>query len=194
MEKIFLIIIYILTFSSAFAQKTITVKCDSIYKDKGISLELKFFNESQNSSDEEANCTLIITQNLKDRKAVLLKDSIFSSAKQIEFKDYNNDTVKDILVQNFSDVRSNWTYYLYLFNPKTNRFSKVIGFEEIKNPSYNLKYNIIESHVVSGTNWVGFYKIKNNKIYDYQIEVIDDGSLKAEKEYQKAIRKISLKK
>ncbi len=126
---------YILISFSAVAQKRSIIKCDSIYKGKLISIELINFKNDEDSDD--ANCTLIIKQRLKNETKILLKDQIFSSAQEIEFRDFNNDNIKDVLVQNFSDVRSNWTYNLYLFNPKTNSFTKIIGFEEIKNPIYN---------------------------------------------------------
>ena len=83
---------------------------------------------------------------------------------------------------------------MYLFDPKTNKFKKVIGFEEIKSPKFNKKYNIIESYVVSGRNWTSFYKIVKNKIYDYNIAIEDDenenGVNKYDEEYKKAIKKI----
>ena len=192
MKKNFLVVIYILISFSAFAQETTVIKCDSIYKGKSIFIELINFKNDEYSDD--ANCTLIIKQRLKNEAKILLKDKTFSSAQQIEFKDFNNDNIKDVLVQNISDARSNWTYNLYLFSPKTNSFTKIGGFEEIKNPIYNSKHKIIESHINSGTNWLAFYKIQNNKVHDYKIEIMDDGSTKAEKEYQKAIKKITEKK
>jgi hypothetical protein len=133
----------------------------------------------------------VIEQNLKNRKSVIIKDSIFSSVQEIKFAHFNNDNIKDVLVQNISDVRSNWTYYLYLYNPKTNSFKRVKGFEEIKNPKYNSKENIIESYVVSGQNWIGFYKIKNNIAVDLKIE-IDNGEY-FDRNYEKAIKKIKAK-
>lgn len=191
MKSTILCIIFLLIYNNSFAQNTTIIKCDSIYKDKGITIKLVNFETEKDGYENEKNSILIINQKLNNKNLVLIKDSIFSSAQKIEFKDFNNDKVKDILVQNISDVRSNWTYNLYLYNPKTNNFKKVIGFEEIKNPSYNSKHNIIESHVVSATNWAAFYKIKNFKVYDYNIEINDDGSSKSEKEYRKAIKKIS---
>lgn len=194
MKSSFLSIIFLLTFSYAFAQNTTTIKCDSIYKNKGITIKLINFDDEKDGYENEKNSILIINQKINGKNSTLIKDSIFSKVQEIEFKDFNNDKIKDILVQNISDVRSNWTYNLYLYNSKTNNFKKVNGFEEIKNPSYHSKYKIIESHVNSGKNWVAFYKIKNFKVYDYNIEIIDDGSLKAEKEYRKAIKKITEKK
>lgn len=194
MKRNILTIICLLSCIYTFAQKTILVKCDSIYKNKGITLKLINFDDERDGYDSEKNCLLIITQKLKNKNSILVKDSIFSKVQKIEFEDYNNDTIKDILIQNISDVRSNWTYNLYLYNSKTNNFKKVTGFEKIKNPTYNSKYNIIESHVSSGTNWASFYKIKNYKVHDLKIEIIDDGSDKSEKEYKKALKKISQSK
>ncbi len=194
MKLTFALFICHLFFINAFAQNTITIKCDSIYKNKGITIKLVNFETKKEGYDGEKNSILIISQKVNNKSSTIIKDSIFSFVQKIEFQDYNNDGVKDILVQNISDVRSNWTYNLYLYNPKTNNFKRVNGFEEIKNPSYNSKYKIIESHVSSGTNWAAFYKIKNNKVYNYNIEIIDDGSSKAEKEYRKAIKKILEKK
>ena len=194
MKSNFLLLLSLLIYSTIFAQNTRIVKCDSIYKGKGITIKLKKFETEKQGYFGEKNSILTISQKLNGKNSVLIKDSIFSLLQEIKFQDYNNDKIKDILIQNISDVRSNWTYNLYLYNLKTNSFKKVKGFEEIKNPGYNSKYKIIESHVMSGRNWTGFYSIKNNKIYDYKIEITDDGSSKYEKEYQKAIKKILAKK
>ena len=119
---------------------------------------------------------------------------LFRSSQEIIFEDYNNDNFKDIKVQNISDVRSNLTYYLYLYNPKTNTFKKVLGFEEIKNPKFNKKYNLIENYVISGNNWTSFYKIVKNKIHDYQTVIEDseneNGINNYDENYKKAIKKI----
>jgi len=193
MKPQFLLIFSLLISSITFAQKITIIKCDSIYKDKSITIKLINFDDERDGYDSEKNSILIINQKLNGKNSVLIKDSIFSRVQEVEFKDFNGDKIKDILVQNISDVRSNWTYNLYLYNSQTNNFKRVIGFEEIKNPTYNTKYKIIESHVNSGKNWAAFYKIKNYKVYDYNIEIIDDGSVKSEKEYKKALKKISQK-
>ena len=116
-------IICLLSCIYTFAQRTILVKCDSIYKNKGITLKLINFDDERDGYDGEKNCLLIITQKLKNKNSILVKDSIFSKVQKIEFEDYNNDNIKDILIQNISDVRSNWTYNLYLYNSKTNNFT-----------------------------------------------------------------------
>lgn len=175
---------------NAFAQNTTTIQCDSIYKDKKITIKLVNFETEKDGYDGEKNSILIISQKLHNKNSVLIKDSIFSSAQKIEFKDFNNDKIKDILVQNISDVRSNWTYNLYLYNPKTSNFKRVIGFEEIKNAMYDSKYNIIKSYIVSGEDWIFFYGIKKNKVFDYGIKVKDDHANNFDKDYKKAIKRI----
>lgn len=194
MKLTFALIIFNVFFINAFAQNTKIIKCDSIYKNKGITIKLKNFDTETDGYNDEKNSILIISQKINNKSSVLVKDSIFSSAQKIEFQDFNYDGIKDILIQNISDVRSNWTYNLYLYNSKTSDFIKIIGFEEIKNPTYNVKYNIVESYAASGQDWVSFYKIKKNRIYDYGITIVDDHGKNFEKEYQKAIKKISAKK
>ena len=194
MKASLLTIITLLFSFNMFAQNTIEIKCDSIYKNKKILIKHINFDDEKDGYDGEKNSVLIIEQKLNAKNSILIKDSIFRRVQKIEFTDYNNDNIKDVLVQNISDVRSNWTYYLYLYNPKTNNFKRVNGFEEIKNPKYNSKHNIVESYIVSGQDWVSFYKIKNNRIHDYKIEIIDDHGENFEKEYRKAIKKITTQK
>lgn len=192
--KVITIISTLLFSLPILAQNTVEVKCDSIYKDKKILIKLSTFDGKKDGFKEEKNSILIIEQNLKNKKSIILKDSIFSSVQKIEFSDFNNDNIKDILVQNTSDVRSNWTYYLYLYNVKTNSFKRVQGFEEIKNPKYNSKENIVESYVVSGQDRIGFYRIKNYKVLDLKTEITDDHGENFEKDYQNAIKKLKAKK
>ena len=199
--RIFILLIFLSNNFLSFGQKQINtktkileIKCDTIYPNQNITLKLLKYEFESEGFDGEKNSVFIIEQKIQNSKKVIFKENIFSSAQEIEFKDYNNDNFKDILVQNISDVRGNWTYNLYLFDPKTNKFKKVIGFEEIKSPKFNKKYNIIESYVVSGRNWTSFYKIVKNKIYDYNIAIEDDenenGVNKYDEEYKKAIKKI----
>jgi hypothetical protein len=192
--KVIAIIASLLFSISILAQNTLEVRCDSIYKGKGIEIKLKMFDDKKDGYDGEKNSILVIERNLKNRKLVLVNDSIFSSVQKIKFADFNNDKIKDILIQNISDVRSNWTNYLYLYNPKTSSFNQVKSFEEIKNPKYYSKYNIVESYVFSGQDRISFYKMENNQVVNLKIEFIDDHGENFEKDYQNAIKKIKDKK
>jgi hypothetical protein len=166
------------------------IKCDSIYQNKKISIKLINFDDERDGYLSDKNSMLEIQTETSSKTKIILRDSIFSRVQKIKFADFNNDKIKDILVQNISDVRSNWTFNLYLYNPKKNNFIKVDGFEEIKNPLFNSKYNIVESHVNSGTNWLGFYKIIKHKVHNYEIVIDDRGDEKSESEYKKTINKI----
>lgn len=198
--KIITLIILLIINTPSFSQikkdndTIVEIKCDSIYINKKITLKLiSNKNDEREGFSGELNSLFIIEQKENNILKEVLKDSVFSRYQEIKFEDYNNDNIKDILVQNISDVRSNLTYYLYLFNPKTNSFKKVKGFEEIKNPSYNSKYNIVDNYVVSGQNYTSFYKIKNSKIYDLNILIYDDQSENSnsyDKKYKNAIKRI----
>ena len=137
-------------------------------------------------SDNNPNYHLTI---YKDKKPIL-EDKIFSKLGEIEFQDFNGDGIKDILVQNISDARSNWTYYLYLYDNKNKLFKKVKGFETIKNPTFNLENKIIESYVVSGKNYMEFYKINNSNVENLNISIFDDDSTNFDIEYKKVLLKI----
>ena len=141
-------------------------------------------SKSKKFIDDESNFHLTI---YKDKKPIL-EDEIFSKLGEIEFQDFNGDGIKDVLVQNISDARSNWTYYLYLYDKKNKTFKKVKNFETIKNPTFNSNFKTIESYVVSGKNYLKLYKIKNNNIENLDI-IIDDDSTNFDIEYKKALLK-----
>ncbi|VXB69514.1 hypothetical protein CHRYSEO8AT_350066 [Chryseobacterium sp. 8AT] len=94
-----------------------------------------------------------------------------------------------------SDVRSNWTYYLYLVDLKNDRLTKVKNFNQIKNPHYLPQYNLIDNEVMSGRNWTSFYQIKKDSIFDFGYVVYngedDNGNtVDFDKEYDKTLSKI----
>lgn len=165
--------------------------CDSIYKDKGYKLELVTLN-TISKREIEYSFVLILTKKFNKQNIEIYRDTIESTNQEVKFCDFNNDKIKDILIQNISDVRSNWTYNLYLVFPEQNRIIKVKGFNEIKNPNYLSEYNLIDNYVNSGTNWTSFYKITNDSIIDFGIVIYDDltenGTYK--NEYEQAIKLI----
>ena len=171
---------------------TIDIDCDSIYPEQGISItHIKYEHESDGYLKEK-NSVFIYYKTTAGVKEEIYRDTIFSRLQTIKFEDFNNDRVKDILVENISDVRSNLTYYLYLVNPVTYRLAKIKGFEEIKNPKYKAKYDIIDNYVMSGQNWTSFYKINNNRVRDLNIVIYDDGNtVRFDKMYKKAIIRIT---
>ena len=144
------------------------------------------FRKIKDTEEEIPNYHLTITKNRK----IIFEDSVYSKVGEIELRDFNDDGIKDILIQNSSDVRSNWTYFLYLYDGKNKNFNEIKDFETIKNPEYNKDYKLIESHVVSGRDYIKFYKIQGNKIKDLQEIVYDDHS-ENDDGYQKVLEKLS---
>jgi hypothetical protein len=172
--------------------ETTEVICDSIYKNKGYKITITRFFESQSYDEDDFNALFVFYKLRNGKYVEIYKDSILSQYEGIKFEDFNNDKIKDILIENISDVRSNLTYYLYLVDTTHDKLKKIKGFEEIKNPNYLPQYNLIDNYVMSGQIWTSFYKIKNGRIKDFGIEIIDDQSENGtyERDYKKAIKKI----
>ena len=173
--------------------ETTEINCDTVYFGKGYKLTLKKF-DSTNEDETKLNTVFSFQKSTNGQYSEIFRDSIFNKVQDVELEDFNNDKIKDILVQNFSDVRSNWTYYLYLVDTTHDSLKKIKGFEKIKNPSYVSKYDLIDNYVVSGTNWTSFYKIKGDTIFDLEIVIYADPSLendsKYDRDYKKAIKTI----
>jgi hypothetical protein len=171
--------------------ETTEIICDTVYKNKGYKITLKRFDIT-NEDEKISNSVFTFSILTSGHYLSLFSDSIFNRVQDIQFADFNNDSIKDILVQNFSDVRSNWTYYLYLVDTAQNKLKKVKGFEEIKNPHYLPQYNLIDNYVMSGQIWTSFYKIQGDTVKDFDIVIydkqVDDGSY--ERDYKKAIKSI----
>ena len=169
------------------------IDCDSVYFGKGYKLTLKKF-DSTNEHETKFNAVFSFQKRTNGQYFEIFRDSIFNKVQDVKFEDFNNDKVRDILIQNFSDVRSNWTYYLYLVDITHDGLKKIKGFEEIKNPSYVSKYDLIDNYVVSGTNWTSFYKIKRDTIFDFEIVIYadpsDDNDSKYDRDYKNAIKTI----
>ncbi len=193
--KSYLTILLILTYGLCFGQnkpntKVFETNCDSIYKGKSYKIIQTHFPEGIDTNDNKNTVfQFILTKDSK--QTIFYQDTLYSTTGEIKFRDFNNDGIRDILIQNSSDVRSNWTYYLYLFDTVNNRLKNIRGFEEIKNPHYLPKYNLIDNYVNSGRSWTSFYKIKDDTIKEFDI-VIYDGQTEAEnikynQDYQNAI-------
>jgi hypothetical protein len=80
------------------------IVCDTVYKDKGYKLTLSAFDTT--NEDETITNTLFTLSKLANGHYLpIYSDSIFNKLQEIHFSDFNNDKVKDILVQGISDVR-----------------------------------------------------------------------------------------
>lgn len=172
--------------------ESVNIDCDSVYPNRGYRITLLGF--SKEITEELKPNTVFKLEKLTNGKyKQVFEDSIYCRTREVKFEDFNNDKLKDILVQNYSDVRSNLTYFLYLVDTANDRLKKIKGFEEIKNPHFLPKYNLIDNYVMSGRNWTDFYKIKNDSVVDFNI-IVEEPALHQEstyeKDYKKAIRKI----
>lgn len=167
------------------------VACDSIYLNKNYHVTLATL-DSTNEDDSTPNTLFSVSRLSGKQYLQVFSDSIFSKTGNVEFADFNNDHIPDILVQNISDVRSNWTYYLYLVDTINNRIKKIEGFEGIKNPVYLPQYDLISNYVMSGKTWTSFYKIHGDTIKDFDIVIYDNQANDSsyDRDYRKAIQSI----
>jgi hypothetical protein len=153
--------------------ETKEIMCDTIFKEKGYKIILRRFN-IENNDEKIPNTLFLLSKTTNGQDMKVYSDSIFNTVQKVLFVDFNSDHTKDILIQNYSDVRSNWTYNLYIIDTEQNSLKKIKGFENIKNPEYIPEHNLIYNYVTSGTNWTGFYKIKGDSIIDYGISIDDN--------------------
>ncbi len=171
----------------------VEINCDTIYKDPGISIKLIPF-DTKKVNEQESRFIFLLSKLQNGLQREIFRDTIESTVQEVKFSDFNNDNIKDILIQNNSDVRSNWTYYLYIVGKNANSIKKIKGFEEIKNPNYIPKYDLIDNMVASGRNWTSFYKIIGDTIKDFNIVIYDgedeNGLYTYDTDYKKAINKI----
>ncbi|MBO6185811.1 MAG: hypothetical protein J6O88_14175 [Chryseobacterium sp.] len=169
--------------------------CDSVYQNKNYKIVLRHFLWEKGYDENDKNTVFIFSKKINGKYEVLFRDSIESHVGAYEFQDFNGDQIKDILIQNISDVRSNWTYYLYLVDLKSDRLTKVKNFNQIKNPHYLPQYNLIDNEVMSGRNWTSFYQIKKDTVFDFGYVIYngedDNGNaVDFDKEYDKTLSKI----
>lgn len=171
------------------------ILCDSVYKNKNFKIVLKTFSDEKSYDVIDKNTVFTLNKKMNGKYQEIFRDSIESHVGKCEFRDFNGDNIKDILIQNISDVRSNWTYNLYLINLKKNKLTKIKGFGEIKNPNYLSKYDLIDNVVMSGREWTVFYQIKKDTVFHfgfilYNGEDDKGNKIDFEKEYQKTLSKV----
>jgi len=170
---------------------TLIIHCDSLYPGMNCTAtHIAMDTLGKDTNPDHKNSVFIFTKNGRE----LIRDTIYSRVQDIVFADYNNDNIKDILVHHHSDVRSNWTHFLYLVDIKKDKLKKINGFEQIKNPTFNSEYNIVENYVNSGRNWTSFYKIISDTVYNYDILIYDgeneDGTYTHDEDYKAALKKL----
>ncbi|SDE80314.1 XAC2610-related protein [Epilithonimonas hungarica] len=189
-----LILIILLIFQTllvAQSKEVVKINCDSIFNKRGYSVSLEFDPKDQTI----LNVLFTFSKKIKGKEKIIHQERLHSQFQNVEFIDFNGDGIKDILIENTSDVRSNLTYNLFIVDFKNQNLRKIEGFDEIKNPNYLKEYDLIDCLVMSGKNWTSFYKIEGNKIKDLGY-VIQDGEddngkdLEYDKNYELTLAKI----
>lgn len=193
MKRSIFLLIFLISQTLIFSQnkEVKKINCDSIYSQKGYSVSLEF-----DPKDEIIlNVLFTFSKKINGKEKIIHQEKLHSQFQNVEFIDFNGDGIKDILVENISDVRSNLTYNLFIVDFKNQKLRKIEGFEEIKNPNYLEKYDLIDCMVMSGRNWTSFYKIEGNKVKDFGY-VIKDGEddngkdLEYDKNYELTLSKV----
>ena len=189
-----LILIILLIFQTllvAQSKEVVKINCDSIFNKKGYSVSFEFDPKDQII----LNVLFTFSKKINGKEKIIHQERLHSQFQNVEFIDFNGDGIKDILIENTSDVRSNLTYNLFIVDFKNQNLRKIEGFDEIKNPNYLKEYDLIDCLVMSGKNWTSFYKIEGNKIKDLGY-VIQDGEddngkdLEYDKNYELTLAKI----
>ena len=169
--------------ANMYTDKTVTLFGDSSYK-----LTLHIFDTTK-SDQETKNAILTFSKQEKNYVKVFFRDSLYCLYPDIDFQDFNNDKLKDVLVFYYTGARANPTYHLYLTDEKNHKLIRVKGFQELPNPQLDTTNNIIISVALSGTNYYSFYRIsKANKLINLGYNFTEDPSDSTQ--YERAIRKI----
>lgn len=160
-----------------------------LFDDNSYELTLHVFDTANDSDAERNNAILTFSRLNGNQRKVFFHDSIFCMHPDIDFQDFNNDKVKDVLVFYYTGARANPTYHLYLTDLKNHNLIRVKGFEELPNPNLDTTNNIITSIALSGSNYYTFYRINSeNKLimlgHDYE-----DGPNDST-QYERAVRQI----
>jgi hypothetical protein len=142
--------------SKTYTDSTVTVLGDNSYK-----LALHIFDTANDYDAERNNAVLIFNRLNGNQKEIFFRDSMFCMYPDIDFQDFNNDKVKDVLVFYYTGARANPTYHLYLTDLKNHNLIRVKGFEELPNPDLDTTKNIITSITLSGSNYYSFYRINS---------------------------------
>lgn len=177
--------------NEVFLADTFLINCDSFFEKEGYYIQLI---KTDNNTTTTNNTLFTFGINKEQGMQTIYFDSIYSQFGEVEFRDFNNDGISDILIQNISDARSNLTYNLYIVDIVNNTLTKVEDFNKIKGPILNNELEIIESYVSSGTDYYEFYQIiSNSSVVSYDLLIYDRHDENSEEDYNEAIEAIKNK-
>ncbi|MCO4292019.1 hypothetical protein NF867_03975 [Solitalea sp. MAHUQ-68] len=164
----------------------------NIFGDKAYFLSFKIIQEKKD--DDPHFGTLTLTHKINGKTDVLLKDTVEFFMPLLQLKDFNNDQTNDILILNTSSTRSVWTHHLYLVDNKNHKLIPVKNFEELYNPEFDSKNNIIISTAIYSKIFYSFYRIgTDNKLINLGHGFEGDMTEADDAKYKNAIKSITEK-
>ncbi len=153
----------VLSFSTihGLSQKT---SSSTLFGNKNYHFSLHIFAPTE-SDEDKYNAVFTFYKFTNQKKVIIRRDSLYCMNDDIDFMDFNNDGVKDLLVFHSTGARANPTYYLYLIDNKNLQLIPVLHFEDLPNPYLDSPANIIVSVGLAGSNYYSFYRLsKTNKL------------------------------
>ena len=143
--------------------------------------------------EEKFNAVFTFYKLTNQKKVILRRDSLYCMYNDVDFMDFNNDGVKDLLVFHSTGARANPTYYLYLLDKKNLQLIRVLHFEDITNPYLDSSANIIVGIGLAGSNYYSFYRLsKTNKLITLLKDVEEDPNDSLQ--FEKIIRRLKKSK
>jgi len=132
-----------------------------IFKNTSYKLSLHVF-DTETFNEEKNNSTISFNRIQRDKIERIFQDSFYCMSSLMDFQDFNNDGIKNVLFFYYTGARANPTYHLYLVDTNHHRLTYVKGFEDLPNPELDSTNNIISSSALSGGNvGVSFYRINS---------------------------------
>ncbi|SFQ12791.1 XAC2610-related protein [Parafilimonas terrae] len=150
--------------SLTITKDTLKITYDTIlypFLDSSYNLALHVFN-TKSYNEKESNSTITFNHTRNNKTEMLFQDSVYCMSALIEWKDFNNDNNKDVLIFYSTGARANPTYHLYLVDTTEHKLTYVKRFEDLPNPEFDSNNNIIYSSALHGVRVItSFYKINS---------------------------------
>jgi hypothetical protein len=161
----------------------------TVFKDTSYKLTLHVF-DTESFNEEKSNSTVLFNYVRDDKAQLIFRDSFYCMNPLIDFEDYNNDRIKDVLFFYYTGARANPTYHLYLVDTLKHKLTYVKGFEDLPNPVLDSVNNIISSSALyGGKAAVSFYRI-SSKLKLINLGHPFDADLGDDEPFDKAVKQI----
>lgn len=140
-------------------------------------------DEGVTKASDERICILRFLHQKTGLQTILWKEELaIQYGWETKKADFNGDGVTDFLILKGTGARrSNELYYLFLADRKAKTLTRVKGFEDLPNPSYHAKYQVVTSYSFTGKNYYSIYRMaKGNQLVQvgYSFEDSFDGDEK----------------